>query len=189
MQSTERRYLKTELRAEPGDNGRPVIKGYAAKFNTLSEDMGGFRETILPGAFDLERSTDIIFNFEHSDPLIMGRSTSGTLRVAVDDIGLAFECEAPNTTLGNDIVELIKRGDISGCSFAFIVDESGEQWDTTDDDTPLRKLTKGITVFDVCVCVHPAYQDTEVALRSLSNQRATLLQLCHARLRLAQLHI
>lgn len=164
----ERRFLTGELRAKRGDGGNK-IGGYAAKYNVISEDLGGFREVLLPGCFDLDNSPDIVCNFDHDDCRILGRSTSGTLRVSADDVGLAFECDTPNTTLGNDIVELIARGDIASNSFAFTVEE--EEWDEMEDGTPLRKI-KRCVVWDTAVVIHPAYPETELALRSLEAARA-----------------
>lgn len=169
----ERRYLKTknltELRAKRNEGGGGTIEGYAAKYNVISEDLGGFREVLLPGCFDLENSPDIVCNREHNDDDPLGRTISGTLEVTADDVGLAFNCNVADTSLGRDTLVLIGRGDLQDCSFAFCVpeDESGEEWDETDDGTPLRKIKKCV-LFDVACVMHPAYPQTEVALRSLS---------------------
>jgi HK97 family phage prohead protease len=166
----ERRYLKTELRATRDDSGA-TIEGYAAKYNVISEDLGGFREVLLPGCFELYE--DIVCNREHNDDDPLGRTISGTLKVETDDIGLVFRCSAPNTTLGRDTVELISRGDINSCSFAFIVEnEDDEEWGETEDGQPLRSI-KRCTVYDVACVTHPAYPQTELALRSLNKALAS----------------
>lgn len=164
--SRERRYLKNELRASRRANGERIITGYAAKYGVISEDLGGFREVLVPGCFDLEASTDVVCNYDHDDCRMLGRTTSGTLQISADETGLLFECRAPNTSLGNDICELIERGDIAANSFAFVISDGGEEWAETEDGLPLRRITRCV-IFDVSVVVHPAYPETELALRSL----------------------
>lgn len=180
----ERRYLTKELRAkrsEPGESSAGTIVGYAAKFNVISELLYDeekgieFREVLLPGCFDLEASPDIVCNREHCDDDPLGRTTSGTLTVTVDETGLRFECLAPNTQLGRDTIELItprggmEFGDLNACSFAMSVEE--DEWSETEDGTPLRSI-KRCPVYDVSLVMHPAYPNTEVAMRSLAKARA-----------------
>lgn len=176
----EVRSLVAELRAE----GR-TITGYAAKFNTLSGDLGGFFEQIAPGAFDLANSHSVILNYDHDDQSILGRTESGTLKLTQDDIGLLFECELPAKSPKVDVdglIELISRGDLRGCSFAFTVADDGDEWSTTDDGQRLRTLTK-VVLYDVCVTPCPAYLDTEVAMRRLDVINARdALALCRQRL-------
>jgi HK97 family phage prohead protease len=166
----ERRSQPTEIRAE----GR-TISGYAAKFNTLSHDLGGFVETIAPGAFDLDGSPSVILNFDHDDRLMLGRTDSGTLKLRQDDIGLFFECELPEQSpLLNvaGLIEQITRKDLKGCSFAFdVVGDDGDEWGETEDGKKLRTLTH-VQLFDVCPTPCPAYEDTEVAIRSLRRHLA-----------------
>lgn len=172
----ERRYLKTELRAKPVEGGGRVIEGYAAKFNVHSEELCDddnpdvvFREVLAPGCFDLDGSPDVICCVDHDESRFLGRTSSGTLTIAVDDVGLRFECRAADTTLGRDTCELIERGDIKGNSFAMLVLE--EEWSETEDGTPLRTI-KRCLIDDVSVVLRPAYPDTELAVRSLTKARA-----------------
>ena len=182
----ERRVLPAEFRATraAGATGTTIV-GYAAKYNVVSEDLGGFREILLPGCFDLANSLDIICNVDHDDRKMLGRTTSGTLTVETDSIGLKFRCLVPDTTVGRDVCEQLrprgnkKIGDLSGCSFAFDTQPDSDEWDLLDN-TPLRKVVRGALVFDVALVTHPAYPNTEVALRSLAAHR-----LAHARRRLA----
>jgi HK97 family phage prohead protease len=96
------------------------IGGYAAVFNALSQDLGGFKERILPGAFArCLRSADVVCLFNHDPNQVLGRSTAGTLTLKEDGEGLYFECELPNTSVWRDCSEMVSRGDIRGCSFAF----------------------------------------------------------------------
>jgi HK97 family phage prohead protease len=189
----ERRSHATEFRAE----GR-TISGYAAKFKTLSEDLGGFVETIAPGAFDLVASTDVILNYDHENRDVLGRTASGTLKLTQDDVGLFFECVLPERSPTIDVaglIEQIGRQDIKGCSFAFnVADEHGDEWGETNDGRKLRTIVKAI-LYDVCPTPCPAYQDTEVAVRSFQRiQRSSqesaarrVLEYCRRRLRLAEI--
>jgi HK97 family phage prohead protease len=163
----ERRRQKAELRAVRSEAGGGSISGYAAKYGVVSEDLGGFREVLLPGCFELD--PDIIFNREHNDGDPLARTSSGTLKVQADDVGLAFDAVVANTTLGRDTLTLVERRDIQGCSFAMDVFE--EEWGESDDALPLRKV-KRCCVYDVAAVVHPAYGDTELAARSAIAARA-----------------
>jgi HK97 family phage prohead protease len=162
------------------DNGeieeKPKIVGYAAVFNSLSEDLGGFREKIDRGAFadSLNDNDEVHALFNHDDDKILGRRGSGTLKVWEDDHGLRIEIDPPNTTDGNDVVELLRRGDLVSMSFGFynVTDAWAKQ-----DGTDVRTI-KSARLFDVSVVTNPAYKATsvgvrnEVALRSLEKHLA-----------------
>src|ERR1700743_406805 len=118
MQKREFRTIQTaEIRSD--DNN--TLSGYAAVFNSPSEDLGGFRENIRKGAFTrcLSEQPDIRCLSNHDTSLILGRTRSGTLTVREDDRGLYFECNLPDTTTARDLSALVKRGDITGMSFGF----------------------------------------------------------------------
>src|SRR5712691_11070343 len=110
-----------ELRVVDGPNGRPRIVGYAAVFNSLSHDLGGFRERILPGAFTdaLAANEEVLALVNHDPKLIVGRRSVGTLSVKQDQKGLWAEIDPPNNTLGNDTIENVRRKDFNGMSFRF----------------------------------------------------------------------
>jgi len=155
-------------------DGRPVLTGYAVRYNTLSVDLGGFRETILPGAFDkvLNRQRgkqDVVALFNHDPNQLLGRTSSGTLELSSDDKGLRYSVTLPNTELGRTIAELTARGDLRGSSFAFTVEPRGEQWAPGEDGKPRRSIREVSGLFDVSVVTHPAYPSstTSVARRSL----------------------
>jgi HK97 family phage prohead protease len=100
--------------------------------------------------------------------MLLGRQRSGTLRVNEDSVGLYFRCNVANTIAGRDAFNLIKRGDISGCSFAFAIDGTdGDNWDETISDPEdgrsivLRKISRA-KLYDVSVVTSPAYQDTSI---------------------------
>jgi len=167
---TERRNT-IELRSD----GKRLI-GYAAIFNSPSLDLGGFVETIAPGAFkrSLSESPDVIALWDHDSRSVLGRTTSGTLRLSEDTRGLRFEIEAPNTTVGRDVLEMVGRGDVTGASFAFSVKE--HRWQERGEDLPIRELID-VDLTDVTITPNPAYPDTEVARRSLDGLHKPIFRL------------
>ncbi len=162
----EVRCLTTELRANPAE-GR-TITGYAAKFDSWSEPIcGWFKEKIDRAAFADCDMSDVIMCFNHNPDTILARTTSNTLTLSVDDIGLLFSFTAPNTSLGNDMLELVGRGDINQCSFRFSV--ASDEWVYADEENKLqydeRTILKLSTLKDVSLVVFPAYKDTEASVR------------------------
>ena len=171
----EVRCQTSELRTNA--EGR-IIVGYAAKFERWSEPiMGWFKEQIARDAFSECDVTDVIMCFNHNIDSILARTTSGTLTLSTDDEGLRFEFEAPATTMGNDMLELVRRGDISKCSFKFTVEE--DEWRYADkenkleyDERTIRKIGK---LYDVSLVVYPAYSDTEAGVRHLEERKQQFL--------------
>lgn len=177
----EVRSIVSDLRIEQRDEATAsrTITGYAAKFECWSDPiMGWFREKIARGAFDDCDLSDVIMCFNHRDDAILSRTTSGTLQLEVDDIGLRFSFEAPNTTLGNDMQELVRRGDVSKCSFRFGVKQ--DEWTYADEQNGLnadeRTILKFSRVVDVALVVFPAYPDTEASVRHLEERKAEWLK-------------
>jgi uncharacterized protein len=164
IQKLERRLITTELRAV-GQGKNSKIAGYAARFNSDSEDLGGFIEQIAPGAFTdalADPKLDAICLFNH-DGQPLGRTTSGTMKVTQDSVGLFYECTVPDTQLGRDILTLVERGDISQSSFGFAIADGGDVW--TDNYTR-RLITKVACLFDCSPVGRPAYEATSVEARS-----------------------
>ena len=156
-----------ELRAE-GD--KKVASGYAAVFNKLSQNMGGFVERVAPGAFTKTlQEQDIRGLFNHEPSAVLGRNIADTLRLSEDGTGLTYELDLPDTTVGRDVAELLARGDVSGSSFGFRVIE--DEWGETEDGFPLRTL-KQVSLRDVGPVTFPAYTDSSSALRSLAEKRS-----------------
>lgn len=162
----ERRALCAEFRVEGGQS--PKIIGYAAKFNSLSEEMWGFREQIAPGAFtDAIKNSDVRALFNHDPNMILGRNKAGTLALFEDSVGLRYEITPPDTQTAKDIVESIRRGDISQSSFGFSMRGGGvQEWEDHDDGTSTRTIKKVAQLYDVSPVTYPAYPDTESGLRS-----------------------
>lgn len=170
----ERRVINpedVELRVSDGDD--PKITGYAAKFGKWSVDLGGFTEKIRAGAFDKALEDSDVRALKNHDPsLLLGRSSSKTLRLSTNTVGLQFELDVPNTTTGRDVVEEIRRKDISGCSFSFTTAE--DDWKYNEDGTVQRTIIKIGELFDVGPVTYPAYPDTTVAVRSLDAFKETV---------------
>jgi hypothetical protein len=154
-----------ELRMTRRDNASPIIEGYAAVYNSLSQDLGGFIERIAPGFFAPVISTaDCRALMNHDPNLILGRTSAGTCRLFDDARGLRFEVDAPDTSAGRDAMVSIERRDITGCSFDFTVDV--DQWDWSGA-VPIRTLMVCRDLFDVGPVVYPAYEATSVSARSI----------------------
>lgn len=146
-----------------------TVEGYALVFNKESRDLGGFIETIDPSALDgvIEKS-DILCLLNHNeDKGVLARSKYGvgSLQLSVDNIGLKYSFEAPNTDLGNELLEGLKRGDISTSSFAFTIEN--DVWEKKEDGRYLRRITKFKELFDVSPVYKEAYPDTTVACRKI----------------------
>ena len=166
----ERRFIVdgVELRAA-GDESKPsIIAGYAAVFSQLSEDLGGFREQIAPGAFSKSLGEDIRALFNHDRNFVIGRNKSKTLRLEEDARGLRVEIDPPDTTDARDLLVKMKRGDVTGMSFGFRTME--DHWDEVDGKV-VRTLIE-VRVFDVSVVTYPAYPQADAAVRSLEEWRA-----------------
>ena len=171
MDNLEIRSFNIELRDEPESRH---IEGYGSVFNERSLDLGGFVEMIAPGAFDgvIERS-DVKCYLDHNPEkgiLARSRNGKGSLSLVVDEKGLQYSFDAPKTSLGDEVVEGLKRGDYSQSSFAFTVDD--EVWTKEADGTYLRTITKIGGLYDVSIVANPAYEGTSVALRSLDAFKA-----------------
>ena len=181
----ERRTFEvTELRAGESEDKHKTIEGYAATFDSLSDDLGGFYERIIPGAFanTLNDKADVRALINHNENLILGRTTAGTLELAEDSKGLKVTIYPPSTTYANDLVESMKRGDVSQMSFGFKTDN--ESW-TEEKGKSIREI-KAVTLFGVSIAMFPAYADTEVALRSFKTYNNERIEHMRKRIRLAE---
>lgn len=157
--------IPAEIRA---DETGIRVSGYAAVFNEEADIAGMFRETIKPGAFKAAIGRDDVpFLIEH-DGLPLARTRSGTLKLIEDDHGLRIETEldADDPDVRR-IVGKMKRGDLDKMSFAFRAEE--ETWDFTEEP-PKREVTRA-ALYDVSIVTSPAYEGTEIGLRSLEQHR------------------
>ena len=156
----EQRAYDGELKAAV--EGR-TVEGYASVFNSMSEDLGGFREIILPNAFSDVLDNDVRALYNHDSNYLLARTTSGTLELKEDDKGLYYRFEMPNTSYGNDMLELFRRGDLSQSSFGFTVEK--DSW-RMEDGQHVRYIERVGSLFDVSPVVFPAYSQASSGLRS-----------------------
>lgn len=172
MPSLERRYTRHADRPMvlARDGGKPpVIAGYAAVFydpadaGTEYQIYDDLVERIMPGAFDRAlREDDVRGLYNHDDNLPLGRTGAGTMRLSVDDRGLRYEIDPPDTQAARDLLVSLGRGDVTGSSFSFL-----------PRDTTTRRVEKlyvlernDVRLFDVGPVVFPAYAGTEAGVRS-----------------------
>lgn len=171
-QDIERRILCKEVRLNDGGEGdRPRITGYAALFNVLSEDLGGFREQLSTGAFAGALDDDVRALINHDANLVLGRNKAGTMVLREDAAGLFVEITPPDTNAARDLMELMRRGDVTQMSFAFAVAREDQTW-TRDGTGPwLRTIKRVQRLFDVSVVTYPAYPQTSAAARALRDMQ------------------
>ena len=162
---------KLSFVTQRGAAGGMKFKGYAARYSSTSNDLGGFREVLAPGAFDkvLGRRSkpDVILTYNHNADLLLARTASGTLSLASDEKGLRFSADAPDTQLARDLSTLIRRGDLTGASFAFTVQPSAEAWTTDERGQAIRTIREVSELYDVSIVATPAYSSASVGVRSL----------------------
>ena len=138
--------------------GRTVV-GYAAVYGPLSEDLGGYRERIAPGAFADVMDADVRALLNHDPNEVLGRTKSGTLRLFDEQRGLRFELDLPDSPLGDNVRSAVKRGDLDGASFRFVV--GTDEW--SDD---VRTVTAVRQLHDLSLATYPAYPAASVELRT-----------------------
>lgn len=167
MKDETRSFFADELRVVDGAEGQlPKIVGYAAVFNSLSEDLGGFREMILPGAFAgaLAPDREVLALVAHDTSQILGRRSAGTLNLREDNKGLYVEISPPNNTLGKDTVESVRRKDFTGMSFRFAPDVK-DDWSRESSGFRKRTIRSFGTLREVTVTGIPAYPESTAELR------------------------
>jgi HK97 family phage prohead protease len=172
----ERRSVPTEFEVRSEGNAFQFY-GYALKWDTRSQNLGGFRERVAAGATaDSIQQDDIRALFNHDPNLILGRNRSNTLRLSEDSTGLHYEVDMPDTTYARDLATAMERGDVSQSSFGFkVAGPDGQDFAEDSDGFPLRTLNK-ISLFDVSPVTYPAYTDSTSgvgsrALELLAEQR------------------
>jgi HK97 family phage prohead protease len=170
---TERLWISTfikggsplEVRSGPPGTHSRKIGGYAAVFDRNSEDLGGFRERVMPTFFNKSKSDDwpgVVCRWNHKDDFLLGTTSSGHLVLTLDNIGLDYEVDLPRCR--EDVLEMAERRDLRHSSFAFQVYD--EDW-VAADGYPMRHLISG-RLIDVAPVTSPAYPDATVGLRSLA---------------------
>jgi len=170
----EKRLFNIENRFETKEDGQEVVVGYGSIFNSRSENLGGFYEYISPTAISEETiaKSDVRALINHDQNLILARSTTGTLNLTVDEKGLKYEFEIPQTSYGKDLAINMQNGNLNQSSFAFTVASNGDEWSTDEDGNDIRTITSIDRLYDVAVVTYPAYSqadsDLVVAQRGLA---------------------
>lgn len=165
MSDAERRFTSVPVEIRAAAKESLTIGGYAAKFDRMSQNLGGFVERIDSRAFNKSHGDgwpDVLARYNHEDNLLLGTTGARTLRLGLDEIGLTYHVDLPASRA--DVHELVQRGDVRQSSFAFVV--FNDDW-ATDDVTgyPMRTL-ESVRLIDVAPVNTPAYLDTSVGVRS-----------------------
>jgi len=168
----ERRFSPHEVRLEQREDGPPKIVGHAAVF--YREGVPGteyrvgqwFTERVMDGAFDraIKERQDVRALFNHDPNLVLGRTAAGTVSLRADKTGLLYEIEPGDTQVARDVLEHLRRGDVTGSSFAFRPVKSN--WIETDDDEPDVREILDVDLYDVSPVTFPAYGGTDAQVRS-----------------------
>ena len=182
----ERRYLLTAdapdaITVERRDGEPPVLAGISPPWDSLSVDLGGFREKFAPTAFDalIDRHPndprpriDVPFLINHDPNLITGRTTNGRLQITKEPKGLGYRHQPIQTTAGRDLVLMVEDRTITGASFAFTVADGGDNWTEDERGNVVRTVHKVAGLFDISAVTSPAYPSSSIAPRSLDAWRA-----------------
>lgn len=176
----ERRSYNFEVRAEGTETGG-VITGRPIVYNSRT-DLGWFDEIIEPGALDGADLTDVRFLVNHDTkkiPLARSRrnTPNSTMQLLTDNEGLSIRVnlDTENNADAKSLYSAVNRGDISGMSFMFGVDD--EEWENLESEHPTRHIKKISTVVEVSAVTFPAYEATEINARSkeaLENARSAV---------------
>ena len=180
--------MKKYFRSQDITNSGRTVFGYAIVFDKESIDLGGFQEIIRKSAVseDLINKSDIYLNWNHNNDYVLARSKygKGNLELRIDNHGLFFQAELPDTAKGNEILSYIQRGELDECSFCFSLDyndKSSEKWTYRNDNTQLREILKIKQLYDVALCFKGAYSDTECSLRDLEHCKEEINKLNNSR--------
>lgn len=171
----ERRFLAAPealIEVETREDGGSVLTGHASVFyregdaGTEYKMWPGMIERVMPGAFDEALNDDVRGLFNHDPSLILGRRSAGTLRISVDETGLRYEIDLPDTQTGRDLPVSVSRGDITGSSYAFRVRgaEGHKIYKDKELNSYIREI-RSVELFDVSPVTYPAYKGADVSAR------------------------
>lgn len=162
-----------EIRIEERAGGGKMVSGYAAVFHRDGEAGTEYRlgtdivERIAPTAFNraISEKHDARALFNHDPNMLLGRAGAGTLRLSVDQRGLKYEIDLPDTQVGKDVATSIARGDLAGSSFAFSIKGKDGQRFEKGKEHDVRNILD-VDLYDVGPVTYPAYESTTTGLRS-----------------------
>lgn len=179
----ERRFTPGQVQVRAVADEKRVIGGYAAKFDKLSQNLGGFVERIAPSAFNRAHGNDwpdVQVRYNHDDMWLLGTTGAGTASLRIDEIGLDYQVEINHMDQqAVTVYARVQRGDVRKSSFAFrVIGDEGEEWGLTDQNFPQRTLLS-VNLMDVAPVNAPAYLDTSTALRSLARHKGADVEEVH----------
>lgn len=154
-----------EIEPEFDDEGG-VLRGHPILFNTRSSDLGGFDEIIDPDALADVDMSDVALLYDHQSGNILARSSAGTLKLEVGPEDVSFVATLPKTTVGNDVRENLRNGNLRGMSFGFTIAE--REWINQDGHIPTQRIKRIDKLFEISLTAFPAYKQTDVALSQRS---------------------
>jgi HK97 family phage prohead protease len=168
------------VRLEARADGKPVITGYAAVFHRQDDPGTEYQlwddltERVLPGCFDraLREGHDVRGCYNHDASAVLGRTRAGTMRLSADATGLRYEIDPPDTQAARDLMESIKRGDVTGSSFSFAPAPGGVKLSRSGDSC-VRELAD-VDLFDVGPVTFPAYAATSAGMRAAGDVTAAV---------------
>jgi HK97 family phage prohead protease len=170
----ERRFVKTEVRVKSDGH----IDGHCAVFDQeyVLWDSASYRvvEIVKPGTFAraIKEKQDVRSCFNHDPSQLLGRVSAKTLSIEEDERGLYFDCDAPDTQVGRDVRTLVKRGDVTGGSFSFVVTKETVTEEKTGDKTVRRREIQDVDLFEGGPVTWPAYEGTDVNARTRFEMRS-----------------
>lgn len=166
----ERRTQTSTLEVRASDEGWQIV-GHGIVYNSLSENLGGFREMVSPGAADavLASGPDVRGLLNHNPDLVLGRTIAGTMTLTSDATGVRYVIDPPDTSYARDLRVSLERGDITQSSFAFRIARGGEEWEEDDESGLLiRTITKFSGLYDMSPVTYPAYPAADSGLQKNS---------------------
>lgn len=153
---------ESQIRAVNNNDGSYTVSGYAVVFNQPSQPLP-FIEYISRDALNDVDFSKTLLLYAHDYNKILARADSASLKTEIDDNGLKFTAQIPDTTLGTDTFKNIQAGNVKGCSFGFTIANGGDRWDTRDDGTTVHYVDKIDTVSELTLTAIPAYEETSVS--------------------------
>lgn len=173
MNNKEVRHIPHAVEVRDDGSEEMVVEGYAIRFNSWSENLGGFKESIDKRALDNTSLDDVRALIDHDSSQVIGRSSNDTLKLNVDDEGLRFSLTLPNTTYARDLYENIRVGNVDNCSFGFTIPKGGDVIEYDKKENIRKRVVKVIDrLAEISVVSFPAYRDTDVSVakRSIEQQ-------------------
>jgi uncharacterized protein len=173
--TVERRQIQGHVELRTEGESRAIV-GYAAVYNTEAVIAGMWRERNAPGAFRsvIGPTADVRALFNHDPNHVLGRTVANTLRLSEDEKGLRYEIDPPNTSYAHDLMESLRRGDITQSSYGFRVKRDEWTKPTRAGDLPLRTILEYEELQDVSPVTFPAFEDTTAEARQAATVAATM---------------